>query len=363
MTKFSSILPITKWFDEQVYFPLIIAGPCSVESYEQIIKTAEAISEIPQVSIFRAGVWKPRTSPNDFSGKGEEALDWLKEIQSRYKLNVAVEVLSAKHVELCLNKKINIIWLGTRTVSNPYSVQEIADALKGTETIVLIKNPINPDIRLWLGAIERIYKSGIRKIAAVHRGFYPFEPTQFRNIPKWELIIELKTRFPKLPIFCDPSHIAGDAKFIFEISQKALDLCYDGLMIETHINPKEALSDKQQQITPNNLKKILLNLTICSNKDNKEHLELIKLREQVDSIDMQLLELLSYRMKIIKQMAKYKKHNNLSVLQLKRWKEILESRLNKAKQLGMNQQFIKSLLDVIHIEAIRIQSERLNKKK
>lgn len=357
MTKLSSILPINQWFEKPTYTPLIIAGPCSVESYNQVCQTAEAISKINKVSIFRAGVWKPRTNPNDFAGVGKIALDWLNEIQERYQIKVAVEVLSAKHVEWCLNKNINVFWLGTRTVSNPYSVQEIADAINALNAIVLVKNPINPDIKLWLGAIERLYKNGIKKIAAVHRGFYPFEPTQLRNIPKWELIIELKTRFPNLPIICDPSHIAGNSKYVFEIAQKAMDLCFDGLMIETHIRPKEALSDHQQQITPQLLKKIIEKLIICNNKEQSEHLELIKLREQIDSIDMQLLELLSYRMKIVKQMAEHKKHHNISVLQIKRWKEIIESRISKAEQLEMNTQFIKSLLEIIHLEAIRIQSE------
>ncbi len=362
MTKLSSILPISQWFEKPVYSPLIIAGPCSVESYEQAIKTAQAVSKIQQVSVFRAGVWKPRTNPNDFAGVGEIALAWLREIQDFLKINVAVEVLSAKHVELCLNNSINIIWLGTRTVSNPFSVQEIAEALKGTKAIVLVKNPLNPDIKLWLGAIERIYKNGIKKIAAIHRGFYPFEQSQYRNIPKWELIIELKTHFSNLPIICDPSHIAGNTKYVFEVSQKALNLCYDGLMIETHIKPKESLSDSQQQITPAQLKKFLTNLTICTNKELNEHLELIKLREQVDSIDMQMLELLNYRMKLVEKMARYKKHHKISILQLKRWKEIIDSRQNRAKQLNMNLSFIKSLLEIIHMEAIRIQSDILKRK-
>ncbi len=361
MKKFANLKSIEQWFNEPTSLPLIIAGPCSVESYEQVIQTAEKLSNIPQVKIFRAGVWKPRTNPNDFEGVGNIAIEWLSEIKQKFNLSIAVEVLSPKHVEICLSKNIDILWLGTRTVSNPFSVQQIADALKGTDAIVLVKNPLNPDLKLWIGAIERIYKSGITKLAAVHRGFYPFEPTNLRNIPKWEITIDLRTQFSNLPIICDPSHIAGHTRYISMIAQKAMDLCYDGLMIESHINPKEALSDSKQQLTPSELLLLLKRLIICNNKNVGEQIELLKLREKIDSIDMQLLELLHYRMEIVKELSTLKKQHQLPILQLERWREIIHSRLKKAKELNMNTDFIKALLEIIHLEAIRIQSEKESK--
>ncbi|MCX7863011.1 MAG: bifunctional 3-deoxy-7-phosphoheptulonate synthase/chorismate mutase type II [Bacteroidales bacterium] len=352
-----NIIPIREWFSPTVTPPLIIAGPCSAESYAQIRDTAFAISKISKVNIFRSGVWKPRTKPKNFEGAGNVALDWLLDVKKEFNLKTAVEVLSPIHVELCLKKEVDILWIGTRTTSNPYSVQEIAQALKGTNTIVLVKNPINPDINLWIGAVERLLNVGIQKIALIHRGFYPFEPTKFRNIPKWELIIDLKTQHSYFPVICDPSHIAGNTRYILPIAQKAMDLCYDGLMIETHIKPNEALSDNNQQLTPVQLKNLLDKISYCGNNDTVKHLELIKLREKVDSVDMQLLELLHYRMEIIKEMSAYKKHHQLPILQLQRWKQIVSSRLRKAKELNMNPNFIKSLLEIIHMEALRIQSE------
>lgn len=340
--------------------PLIIAGPCSAESFEQTYETAKLISTNDKISIFRAGVWKPRTQPGDFEGIGSEALTWLQKIKKDFNLSPAVEVLSPQHVELCLKHDIDVLWLGTRTVSNPYSVQQIASALKGTKTIVLVKNPMNPDLKLWLGAIERILKSGIKQMAAIHRGFYPYEYTHLRNIPKWELVIDLKTLHPEIPIICDPSHIAGNTKFIKNIAQKAIDLCYDGLMIETHINPQTALSDAQQQLTPNTLHKLLNTLTYCKEQTEIEHIDLIRLREKIDSIDIQLIELLSQRMEVVRQMAEYKKHHHIPILQLKRWKEIIDTRTKKAEELQLNEDFVKLLLEAIHLEAIRIQSEENN---
>lgn len=357
MKKSFNILPPTQWFETNIPLPIIIAGPCSAENHEQIYQTAQALKNDPRIHFYRAGIWKPRTNPNDFEGIGELAFEWLQEIKKKFGLKLAVEVMSPQHVELCLKNNIDLLWLGTRTVSNPYSVQQIASALKGADTIVLIKNPMNPDLKLWLGAIERINKSGIRKIAAVHRGFYPFEYTYLRNIPKWELIIDLKTQHSEIPIIADPSHIAGNTKYITQIAQKALDLCYDGLMIEVHINPSKALSDAQQQLTPTKLFQLLNNLNFCNPKNEIEHIELIRLREKIDSIDNQLIELLSQRMEVVRQMAHYKKSHNISILQLKRWREIIESRILKAEELKLNKEFIKLMLEAIHLEAIRIQSE------
>jgi len=352
-----SILPISEWGIKINHLPLIIAGPCSAESFEQTYETAKLLSTQRKISIFRAGAWKPRTQPDDFEGIGHEALKWLQIIKKDFNLSCAVEVLSPQQVELCLKHNIDVLWLGTRTVSNPYSVQQIANALKGAHTIVLIKNPMNPDLKLWLGAIERIYKSGIKKMAAVHRGFYPFEYTHLRNLPKWELVIDLRTLHPEIPVICDPSHIAGNTKYVAKIAQKALDLCYDGLMIESHINPAVALSDAQQQLTPLKLNKLLNNLSFCQKQADIEHLELLRLREKIDSIDNQLIELLSQRMEVVRQMALYKKKNSIPILQLKRWKEIMDSRLKKAEDLNLNHDFVKLLLEAIHLEAIRVQSE------
>jgi chorismate mutase len=235
--KISSIKPINSWSNKSS--PLIIAGPCSAESKQQLWDTASALSKIDAVSIFRAGVWKPRTSPKSFEGAGTVALDWLLDIKKHFGFQTAVEVLNPQHVELCLKKEVDVLWLGTRTTSNPFSVQEIANTLKGTNAAILIKNPINPDIKLWLGAAERLLLAGIQKIALVHRGFYPFEPTKYRNIPKWELIIDLKTQYPTLSIICDPSHIAGNTRYIYSIAQKAMDLCYNGLMLKHTSIPKK----------------------------------------------------------------------------------------------------------------------------
>ncbi len=362
MKKKFSITPIDKWFDNKGKRPLIIAGPCSAESFEQVYQTAKELSDIPQVTVFRAGVWKPRTNPDDYKGAGKKALSWLQQIKKDFNLYTAVEVLSPAHVEACLSHDIDILWLGARTVSNPYSVQLLAESLKGTNAIVLVKNPLNPDIKLWLGAIERINNSGIHNIAAVHRGFFPFESTKLRNIPKWELVIDLRTLHPEIPVICDPSHIAGNTKYISAIAQKAMDLCYDGLMIESHIHPSEALSDAQQQVTPATLKKIIHTLSYNYNVINDiEHLELLKLREQVDSIDSQLIELLSFRMNIVKQMAEYKQQHKIPILQLRRWHEIMTSRIKQAENLQLNTSFVKSLLEIIHLEALRILSDEHNK--
>ncbi len=357
MKKSFSILPISDWGIKINHYPLIIAGPCSAESFEQTYETAKLLSTNNKISIFRAGAWKPRTQPDDFEGIGPEALKWLQIIKKDFKLSSAVEVLSPQHVELCLKHEIDVLWLGTRTVSNPYSVQQIASALKGTKAIVLVKNPMNPDLKLWLGAMERINKSGIKKIAAVHRGFYPFEYTQLRNLPKWELVIDLRTLHPEIPVICDPSHIAGNTKYVGQIAQKALDLCYDGLMIESHINPEVALSDARQQLTPLKLHKLLNSLSYCQKQAEMEHLELLRLREKIDSIDIQLIELMGQRMDVVRQMAQYKKHHNIPILQLKRWKEIIDSRTKKAEELRLNEDFVKLLLEAIHLEAIRVQSE------
>jgi len=346
--------------------PIIIAGPCSAESEVQVLETALEIAKCNKVTIFRAGIWKPRTKPGTFEGVGEIALPWLKKVKEHTNLKIAVEVALPEHVEICLKNRdiIDIVWLGARTTVNPFSVQAIADVIKGSDIPVMIKNPLNPDIELWAGAIERIKKVGITKIAVIHRGFYPFEETHLRNIPKWELAIELKTRYPEIPIINDPSHISGKKEFIPEISQKALNLNFNGLMIETHINPKVALSDAEQQLTPKELIQLLKNLKFRKQtSDNSEFLSLIEqYREQIDSIDYQLLELLSKRMNIIENIGKYKLTNNVTVFQLRRWIKIVETRKEFGKSIGLDTNFVKKILQLVHRESIRKQTKIMNGK-
>ena len=354
----NNFIPINNWFDNEIKNPVIIAGPCSAETELQVLNTAEAISKIPNVKIFRAGVWKPRTRPGSFEGAGKKALKWLQKVQQLYNLKIAVEVATQQHVKECIDAGIDVFWIGARTTSNPFSVQQIAEVIKDSKTPVLIKNPINPDIDLWIGAIERIAQVGVKKIAAVHRGFYPFEKTILRNIPKWEIAIELMTRFPNLSILCDPSHISGNTKYIKEISQKAFDLTFDGLMLESHICPKEALSDKKQQLLPGELKELLDSLQFRQSNLNNGLIDIFEsFRSKIDSIDFQLLELLSQRMKVVEDIGGYKSHNNISILQLRRWKHIIETRIDYGTKLGLDNDFIKQILQLIHDESIRTQAE------
>ena len=361
----SKITPFSKWYKESKSDTLIIAGPCSAETEKQVLQTAIEINSIEKVAVFRAGVWKPRTRPGSFEGAGNKALKWLQKVQKETNLKVAIEVATPEHVKRAIDAGIDILWIGARTTSNPFSMQEVAESLTNYTNPVLVKNPINPDLDLWIGAIERLQQEGVKKIGAIHRGFYPFEKTSLRNIPKWELAIELKTRMPNIPVICDPSHIAGDTKYISEIAQKALDLAFDGLMIESHINPKEALSDKNQQLTPARLKNLLGTLQfrhiLLNDHDFIDQLD--SFRGKIDSIDMQLLELLLQRMKVVEELGHYKSNNNVSIFQLRRWKEIIETRLEYGVKLGLSIDFIKNLLHLIHEESIKTQSEEVYKRK
>lgn len=341
--------------------PLIIAGPCSAETREQVLDTALQIKEKTNAQVFRSGIWKPRTRPGHFEGIGKKGLTWLQEVKAKTGLLTAIEVAKPEHVTEALKHHIDILWLGARTVANPFSVQEIADSLKGTNIPVFIKNPINPDLSLWLGAIERIYDAGITKIAAIHRGFYPYEQTKFRNIPKWEIPIELKRRFHNLPIICDPSHISGNRSYISEISQKALDLNFNGLIIETHSNPNAALSDADQQITPEALGQLLKHLIIRTSLIKNTDQALQQYREQIDSIDFQMLELLSHRMEVIKEIGAYKLDHNITILQLRRWENIIKTRSQLGEKLGLSHEFIQAVLQLMHKESILIQNQIMNK--
>lgn len=342
---------------------LLIGGPCSAESPEQLATVANHLQGLG-VDFMRAGVWKPRTRPNSFEGMGVEALRWLQEIKKQVPIKVATEVASSQHVEAALQYGMDILWLGARTTVNPFLVQEIANALRGVNIPILIKNPINPDLALWQGAIERIYNSGIKKIAAVHRGFSSYQKSRFRNSPTWQIAIELKSNFPKLPLICDPSHIAGDRSMILEVSQKALDLGYDGLMIETHPDPNNALSDADQQVTLGAFTKIVqqLRFAIKHSDDVLFISQLEELREKIDHIDEELIEILGIRRQIIEKIGDYKRQNNVTVFQLERWNEIQNTRTSWGKVKGLSEDYVQAIYRTIHEESIRIQTELLNKK-
>ncbi len=342
--------------------PLIIAGPCSAESISQLRETAKAISDL-NIEVMRAGVWKPRSRPNNFEGAGVEALKWIGEIQSEFDIKFVIEVAKPQHVELALAHDINLMWIGARTTVNPFAVQEIADALKGIDIPILVKNPINPDIELWQGGIERVLSAGITKVAAVHRGFSFFQESKFRNPPAWQIPIELKRRMPEIPLICDPSHICGSRDNILEIAQKAIDLNYDGLMIETHPDPDKAFSDAEQQVTPSRLAEILHTIKIRDEKSVNQVFinQLEQLREEIDDIDREIIEAIGTRMRIIEKIGDYKKDNNVTVFQLERWKEILETRPQWGKAKLLDKNFIEELYKVIHSESIKIQTDILNK--
>ncbi len=356
-----NIVPISNWLPN-VEKPYLISGPCSAESESQMLQIARQISEYFPNNIFRAGIWKPRTRPNSFEGVGDVGLKWMQRVKEETGMLTATEVANALHVEKCLKHNIDILWIGARTVVNPFSVQEIADALKGTDIPVFIKNPINPDLQLWIGALERINNAGIKKLAAIHRGFHSFEKMPFRNDPKWELVIELKALCPQLPILCDPSHICGNPELLPYVAQKALDLAMDGLMIESHFNPKIALSDSKQQITPSLLFELLSNLSLRDlTSENLEFKNVLnELRQVIDKIDDDILNVMSTRMSVARQIGSFKKDNQVTILQITRWQEILKNQLKRGKIMGLSQVFIKKLYQLIHNESIRIQNEAMN---
>lgn len=352
------VIPVSDWFEELVQGPLFIAGPCSAESEEQLHVIASGLTGRAKPHIFRAGVWKPRTRPGSFNGVGAEALKWLVETGRAYKIRTATEAATGKHVEACLKAGVDLLWIGARTVANPFSVDEIGDALRGVDIPVLVKNPLNPDIDLWIGALERISRSGITRLAAVHRGFSPFERTRYRNMPKWEIPIELRRRYRNLPIICDPSHIAGDTKYVREVAQKAMDLSFDGLMTEVHSDPSKALSDASQQFSLAAYRRMVSSLVvrkaIADDPGFMDQLE--ELRNQVDSVDHQVIDLIARRMEISDQIGEYKCMNNVAVLQMERWLEILETRMGHAASVSLDRGFIESMLKIIHQESIRRQT-------
>jgi chorismate mutase len=340
--------------------PLIIAGPCSAESEEQMLTTARQIAEKTKTSVFRAGIWKPRTRPGQFEGVGEPGLEWMKTVKKETGLHLATEVANTQHVEACLKAGIDVLWMGARTTVNPFAVQEIADALQGVEATVLVKNPVNPDLQLWIGALERLNKAGVKRLAAIHRGFSAYEQTIFRNIPLWDMAIELRTACPNLPIICDPSHIAGNTELIPFVSQKAIDLDMYGLMIETHNNPKIALSDAKQQLTPSALADLLNTLQYRrSSSENKEFKsKLDELRSEIDKLDEDIIQKFSARMKIAGQIGQYKRDNKVTILQVSRWDDLVKARVNMGKAMGLSEDFMRKMLQLIHQESINIQTDK-----
>ncbi len=335
-------------------FPFIIAGPCSAESQEQVYSIALELQQKASIQLFRAGIWKPRTRPGSYEGVGEKGLAWLQKIQQELSMPVCIEVATAQHVELALKYGIDVLWIGARTTVNPFSVQEIAEALQGVNIPVMVKNPMYADLQLWIGAIERLKKVGIQEIAAVHRGFFSGNTTVYRYPPMWQIPIELRLQFPDIPIFCDPSHITGNSMLVAEVSQNALDMEMQGLMIEVHNTPTQALSDAKQQITPTALQTLLQELKIkqATIPNTVATQKLHEIRQKIDTIDDTLLQMLATRIELVKQIAIVKQENELTILQLDRWKEIMATRPEKAKEMLIDTNFVKQLFQLIHDDSI-----------
>ncbi len=357
-----NIQPLSSWIKTGSE-PLLIAGPCSAETEDQLVATAHLLANTGRVSALRAGIWKPRTRPGEFEGIGSIGLEWLKRAKAETGLPTTVEVATGKHVEEALKAGVDILWVGARSTVNPFTVQEIADALKGVDIPVMVKNPVNPDLSLWIGALERINNAGITKLAAIHRGFSSYEKTAFRNEPMWDIAIHLKTLAPSLPLICDPSHISGNRELIGYISQKALDLDMQGLMIESHIDPSIAWTDAKQQVTPSALVELIDRLTLRKpeTRDAAVNDKLVELRNNIDKIDDLIIQKMAERMQIAEKIGQYKKDNNITILQVSRWEEILNKRINYGKALKLSGEFTEKLLELIHAESIRKQTEIMNK--
>lgn len=338
--------------------PIIIAGPCSAETEEQVMQTATELAK-RGIRIFRAGIWKPRTKPGGFEGVGEPGLAWLQRVKQETGMYVTTEVATAKHVEAALNAGMDILWIGARTCANPFAMQEIADALVGVDIPVLVKNPVNPDLELWIGGMERLNNAGVKRMAAIHRGFSSYDKKIYRNLPQWHIPIELRRRIPNLPIFCDPSHIGGKRELIASLSQQAMDLGFDGLIVESHCNPDCAWSDAAQQVTPDVLAYILNLLVIRKEKQSTENLN--ELRTQIDECDNNIIEILAKRMRICREIGTFKKEHAMTILQTGRYNEILEKRGAQGELCGMSADFVRTIFEAIHGESVRQQMEIINK--
>lgn len=348
-----------KWLDDlQLSHPVVIAGPCSAETEEQVLKTAHQLKDT-DVTYFRAGIWKPRTRPGMFEGVGALGLKWLQRVKDETGMKVATEVANKDHVKLALEHDIDMLWIGARSTVSPFIIQEIADELKDTDKIILVKNPVNPDLPLWLGSIERLMRAGVKNLGVIHRGFSTYEKTKYRNIPEWQIAIELQNKFPELPLICDPSHITGKRDMIFDVSQTALDLNFDGLMIETHITPDQAWSDAPQQVTPATLVQIMKDLRIRKQTTSEEDYQnrLGTLRSNIDVIDDQLLDLLKKRMSFSDDIGRLKKEKNVAVLQNSRWHAILGKMILEGQQRGLSEEFISHIFKAIHQESINRQEK------
>jgi len=352
------IHPIREWLP-YINNPLLISGPCSLETEEQTLETARLLAKDPRVFIYRGGIWKPRTRPGSFEGVGSIGLKWLQKVKKETGLPVGTEVANAQHTEKAMKAGIDVLWIGARSTASPFVVQEIAEVVKGSDAVVMVKNPVNPDLQLWIGAIERVYQAGIKNIVAIHRGFTPFKETIYRNYPNWTTVIELRRLMPNLPIICDPSHIAGKREYLYEIAQKAFDMGLEGLMLESHVDPSCALSDAAQQLKPADLSKLLDRLVIRHESANNPEFEnrLDMLRNRIDTLDAELLEILSSRVEIVKQIGRYKKENNVTALQISRWSQLMNSRVNIGKKLDLNETFVKILFQLIHEDSVRMQTE------
>lgn len=352
------INPIKHWLP-QINNPLIIAGPCSLETEEQTMETARMLAKDHRVFVYRGGVWKPRTRPGSFEGIGSIGLKWLQMVREETGMPVGTEIANAQHAEEALKAGLDVLWIGARSTASPFVVQEIADVVQGTDAVVMVKNPVNPDVQLWVGAFERLSRAGIKNLVAIHRGFTPFRETEYRNYPNWKTVIELRRIMPNLPIICDPSHIGGKREYLYDISQKAFDMGMDGLMIESHRDPSCALSDKEQQLTPADLAKLLDRLIIrnvtTDNKQFENQLEL--LRNRIDALDRELLEVLSSRMEIARQIGRYKKENNVTAFQVGRFSEIMEKRVKLGESLNLNGHLVHQLFQHIHEDSVRMQTE------
>lgn len=354
------IIPGTEWGFFTLPRPMCIAGPCSAETEEQVMETAKGLHEFG-IHVYRAGIWKPRTHPGSFEGVGTPGLKWLRRVKQEYGMKVCTEVASEKHVLECIKYGIDIIWVGARTSANPFLMQEIADALEGTDIPVLVKNPVNPDLDLWIGALERLNRAGLKKLGVIHRGFSTSASIPYRNDPGWKIAIELRTRYPQMAFFADPSHMGGDRKYLLELSQRAMDLGLDGLMVESHCNPSCALSDAKQQLTPKDLQTLLESLIIRENtSDNEAYKEGIDaLRARIDVIDESLVKLLKDRMSVSRSIGQYKKEHNVAILQAGRWEQLLSNMLGQAADLGISERAITAIMTAIHEESVRVQNEVL----
>ncbi len=344
------------WID-QFEKPLIISGPCSAESEKQVMEIAERLDK-DYVQVYRAGIWKPRTKPGSFEGVGAIGLNWLKRVKDEFNMKIATEVANASHAKLALEFDVDYIWIGARSTVNPFTVQEIAEALRDTDKVVLVKNPMNPDVDLWIGALERFAAQGIKKLGVIHRGFSSHNKSKYRNNPQWQIALELKDKLPNIPIICDPSHIAGNRELIQEISQQAFNLEYNGLMVETHCNPDEAWSDAKQQILPETLKEILVDITLRKKDDNSDEFStlLTRYRNQIDELDNQLLGLLASRMDIAKKIGHLKKDHNVAIFQPNRWNILKKLAIRNGTRMGLSEEFLDHLLVSIHKESVDLQN-------